>query len=175
MSLDQPLSDAQIIAKATERRSPSLRAPGAAAAVATSVPAMPMPAGGAFALGIGEDPRYRGMNKTERRYAAHLDLLTAAGQVVWWAFEAIRLRCAVDCFWTADFLVMRAADRVLELIDVKGRKGDRYYAEEDAILKIRFVAAHYPFRVKIVWERTRDVWNEEYFSPAQPSPGGDGP
>lgn len=32
------------------------------------------------------------MNKTETAYGAHLALLMAAGEVLWWKFEALKLR-----------------------------------------------------------------------------------
>lgn len=125
---------------------------------------LPLPTSGVLGrASLPGDPRYRGMNQTERRYAAHLESQVAAGAVVWWSYEAVKLRLAPDSFYTPDFLVV-LADTTLELHDVKGRKGDTFWAEEDARLKLRWVAAHYPFRLRVVWERAKGQWAEHAYN-----------
>ena len=79
------------------------------------------------------------MNRTESAYAAHLDLLRAAGEVQWHRFEGVKLRLADSTFYTPDFAVM-AADGVLEMHEVKG------FWTDDARVKIKVAADQYPFR-----------------------------
>lgn len=81
------------------------------------------------------------MNQTERRYAEHLDALKAAGEVVWWAFEVVKLRLAKDCHLTVDFMVMRADGR-LEAVDVKGAA---HLAAEDSKAKLKVAARTVPW------------------------------
>lgn len=80
-----------------------------------------------------------GMNKTEAAYAAHLQLRQHAGEVSWFAFEAVKLRLADKTFYTPDFTVM-LADGTIEQHEVKG------FWEDDARVKIKVAAALFPFR-----------------------------
>ena len=59
------------------------------------------------------------MNKTEQAYAAHLELLKASGDVLWWKFEGLKFRLADKTFLTPDFVVMTRSG-LIELHDVKG-------------------------------------------------------
>ncbi len=103
------------------------------------------------------------MNKTEARYAQYLNARKAAGEVDWWAFESVKLRLAKRAWFTVDFVV-RYADGYIELHEVKGRKGERYWAEEDAKLKLKFAAESFPFwRMKVVWPGAGGAWREELF------------
>lgn len=168
MSLDAPLSDAELIARAQQKGAsvltPKILAPGSTVTMpATNVTPRATSDVLSIALGLADDPRLARANKTERRYAAYLDLLKTAGEVRWWAFEAVTLLLAADCRFTADFAVQRA-DRSLELVDVKGRKGESYYATEDARIKLRVAAALFPFRIVVAWEARTDVWQHECFS-----------
>lgn len=79
------------------------------------------------------------MNRTEAAYAAHLELLRSAGEVVWSRFEGVKLRLADNTFYTPDFAVM-AADGVMEMHEVKG------FWTDDARVKIKVAADQYPFR-----------------------------
>lgn len=93
-----------------------------------------------------------GMNKTEARYEQHLQGMLSRGEIVWYRFEPIKLKLADRTFYTPDFAVM-LPDGLIELHDVKGRKGDKFWAEEDAMVKIKAIAEMYPFTVCVVWER----------------------
>lgn len=85
------------------------------------------------------------MNKTEKAYATHLDLLIAAGEVHAWWFQVLKARVADDACWlTFDFMV-QLPDGTLEIHDVKGGP-----SEDDAIVKMKVVATTLPFRVKEV-------------------------
>lgn len=79
------------------------------------------------------------MNKTEAAYAAHLEALRASGSVLFWKFEAVKLRLADNTFYSPDFFVMLASGEC-ELHEVKG------FWEDDARVKIKVAAALYPFR-----------------------------
>jgi hypothetical protein len=59
------------------------------------------------------------MNKTEQAYSVQLDALKAAGEITWWAFEAIKLKLADKTYYTPDFVVM-LADGALEIHETKG-------------------------------------------------------
>jgi hypothetical protein len=79
------------------------------------------------------------MNKTEAAYASHLGLLQSAGEILWYKFEAIKLRLADNTFYSPDFLVM-GANGSLEVHEVKG------FWEDDARVKIKVAASLFPFR-----------------------------
>lgn len=79
------------------------------------------------------------MNRTEAAYAAHLERLRLAGEVLWYRFEGVKLRLADSTFFTPDFAVM-AADGVMEMHEVKG------FWTDDARVKIKVAADQYPFR-----------------------------
>ena len=88
------------------------------------------------------------MNKAEQAYAAHLELLKAAGEVLWYRFEGLKLRLADNTFYTPDFAVL-AADMVMECHEVKG------FWQDDARVKIKVAAELYPFRFKALRPRAK--------------------
>ena len=115
--------------------------PGSVSSVDTSAPpfALPVgsPAGGRLALGrlrTGE------MNKTEARYAEHLEHIKGS-VIAWYKFEAVKLRLADNTFYTPDFAVM-LIDGPIEMHEVKG------FWEDDARVKIKVAAETFPFRFK---------------------------
>lgn len=91
------------------------------------------------------------MNKTEMAYAAKLEALKYAGEVIWYEFEPMNLRIADKCYYAIDFLVMVKSGQ-LECHEVKG------YWTDDALVKIKAAAEKFPFRfiavrlVKGNWE-----------------------
>lgn len=90
------------------------------------------------------------MNKTEAAYAKHLEAEQAAGRVAWWAYEGIKVRLADRTFLTMDFAVLPVDGGVLELHDTKG---SLFVVSEDAKVKMRVAAEHYPFIFKIAIPR----------------------
>jgi hypothetical protein len=100
------------------------------------------------------------MNKGERRYHDHLTALRAAGRVLWFAYEPWSIRLADSTHYQCDFGVL-LADGTLEIHDVKGRKGERYYVEEDSWVKIKTVASLQPMVVRIVWQMPDGYWKSE--------------
>lgn len=102
------------------------------------------------------------MNKTETRYAQHLEAFRMCGEVVWYAFEPMKFRLADNTHWTPDFGVMVAVDPMeivanlpkrITFVDVKGtRKNGKPWVEEDAQLKIKVCARLFPmFRFVQAW------------------------
>ena len=83
------------------------------------------------------------MNQTEARYAAKLSAQTAAGELAWWKFEALKLRLADATFFTPDFFVMLPNGELV----VKELKG---HMMDDANVKIKVAASMFPFRFFVV-------------------------
>ena len=121
------------------------------------------------------------MNGTERAYDAYLRICAdprnlalldcASVPVIWWGFQPLTLLLGPDCRFTPDFLVLYADGR-LELHDTKGAKkiktGKRagqktYYAEEDATIKARVTAAHFPIPIYFVWSLGDGTWGKREF------------
>lgn len=88
------------------------------------------------------------MNKTEAAYAAYLESLRAAGHVLWYRFEGVKLRLADNTFYTPDFAVM-ASDGQLECHEVKG------HWQDDARVKIKVAAEQYPLTFLAVKARAK--------------------
>jgi hypothetical protein len=78
------------------------------------------------------------------------------GDIVWWAFEGIKLRLAEHVL-DADFAVMwkRRRDR---LFDVKGAK---HLVEDDSRAKLKIAADKYPFPIFLAWPEGKDGFHVE--------------
>ena len=86
------------------------------------------------------------MNKSEEAYAAHLEAQKAAGVILWWKFEALKLRLADNTFYTPDFAVL-LPDGTFIFKEVKG------FMTDDANVKIKVAAETFPFQFFIVRKR----------------------
>lgn len=117
-----------------------------------------------FAKGIRHVPGV--MNKTEARYAQHLELMRRASAVLWFEFEAIKLRLAAKTFYTPDFFLMNGAGE-LEVHEVKGTSAGKPWVEDDASVKIKVAAEKFPFRFKMVW-LVNGVWLNRLYGYPQP-------
>jgi hypothetical protein len=107
-------------------------------------------------------PPKRGMNKWERAYAEHLNILIAAKEVRSWRFEAIRLRLADGAWFKPDFLVQprhvhAPGHSRLEFHEVKG------FWREAARVRIKVAAELYPEFVFIAVTRKGGEWVRERF------------
>jgi len=91
------------------------------------------------------------MNKTEAAYAERLRALQAAGEVLWYRFEGVKLRLANNTFLTVDFAVLRS-DGQFELHDCKGSKA---IYTDDAKVKMKVAAEMYPFVFRIAYPRKK--------------------
>lgn len=99
------------------------------------------------------------MNKMEAAYADHLANLQRGMDVLWFKFEAIKLRLADNTFYSPDFFVLRY-NNFLECHEVKG------FWEDDARVKIKVAAALYPFKFIAVTARAKKLgggWDVEEF------------
>jgi len=99
-------------------------------------------------LALGRKPKADGagrMNKTETEteWAGLLEERKRAGELLHYSFEPLKVRLADNTFYTPDFLVVLASGE-LELHEVKGA-----FVMDDARLKFKLVAEHFPAR--LVW------------------------
>jgi hypothetical protein len=93
------------------------------------------------------------MNKTEARYADHLELMLKSGEILWYKFEAMTFKLADMCRYTPDFAVL-FVDGTFELHEVKGG-----YIRDDAKVKIKVAAETFPFNFKFcIQARVNDPW-----------------
>ncbi|RDU99411.1 DUF1064 domain-containing protein [Trinickia dinghuensis] len=102
---------------------------------------------------LGRQPRGK-MNKTEAAYALQLEAELQAGLILWYRFEALKLRLADNTFYTPDYPLITAAGQ-LEFREVKGHWTD------DARVKIKVAAAQYPFRFLAIQRDGRHGWRIE--------------
>ena len=99
------------------------------------------------------------MNKTEAAYAQELALRQHAGEIAWYGFEKIKLRLAKATYLTVDFFVLLASGAI-QCHEVKGRTGgDKFWAEEDARIKLKVAAEMFPFRFVVVWPKKGGGWH----------------
>lgn len=87
------------------------------------------------------------MNKTDASYRDYLAARLMAGEILWWAFDSIKLKLAPKTHITVDFAVLRA-DGVLEMHDVKGAEA---IVEDDARAKMKVAAVQFPLVFKFVY------------------------
>jgi len=109
------------------------------------------------------DPR-AGMNRGEAAFANELDARLRRGEILRWDFEPENLRLADRCFLKMDFRVI-LADGTVVFVDTKGRKGDTWWAEEDARIKLRVAARLHPYPIFVAWPKKGGGWNEERITP----------
>ena len=121
-------------------------------------------------VGKGSDPGGDGYaNRTERAYAAHLEMLKQKGEIKDWQYEPVRLRLSdlkrgrrssakgrKEAWYTPDFLV-RLNDDTLVIHEVKGRE----MAAE--MVRFRVAASMHWYRFVLV-KKTGANWEEEVFS-----------
>lgn len=101
------------------------------------------------------------MNKTEAKYAAHLETLRMSGSVAWYKFEPCKFRLADLTFYTPDFMVMLPTG-LIELHEVKGA---RAIFQDDARAKIKVAAELFPlFRFVAAYPQKGGGWEIERFS-----------
>ncbi len=98
------------------------------------------------------------MNKLEAKYAEELERQKAAGEVLWYSYEAIRFRIAHNTNYTPDFLVLHK-DYQLQIVEIKG-----YWLPESR-LRVKTVAEMFPIRMTgVMWDKKKGGWVYEEFS-----------
>ena len=87
-------------------------------------------------------------SSTEALYEQHLAARLALGEIVWYRYEAIKLRLADMTHYTPDYVVMLSTGEI-EVHEVKG------FWRDDARVKIKVAAEMYPFRFIAVNQRPK--------------------
>lgn len=95
------------------------------------------------------------MNNTEKKYAERLELLKTAGEVLWYEFEPMNLRLAINTFYKVDFMVL-TKEGALEIHEVKG------FWTDDALVKIKVAAEKFPFQFIAVQYKKKE-WDVRRF------------
>lgn len=112
---------------------------------------------GLSAVGVRPASSKDDMNKLEAEYAAFLDLDPS---VVFWSFQAMKLRIAKRTWYTPDFLVMRKNGR-LQIHETKG------HWEDDARVKWKVIRELFPFEVFAITKEKGGGFKIEEASPAE--------
>lgn len=80
------------------------------------------------------------LNKTEQEYEqAFLAPKLRSGEILWYKFEAIKLKISEKCFYTPDFAVLPKS-KIIEFHEVKGA-----FVMDDSIVKIKAASELFPF------------------------------
>lgn len=113
----------------------------------------------ANALGVAPKARKRpggvaAMNGLERDHNARLLTLVAAGDVLWFAFNDVRLRIGVGAYFKPDFFVVYADGRI-ECHETKG------FEREAALTRIKAAALRYPHIGFILVKSEGSSWGFE--------------
>lgn len=112
-------------------------------------------AAGKVARGRVRTKREEGMNALEEAYEREVLIPSLqAGEIVWYRFEAVKLRLADNTFLTVDFFVMTSAGE-LEAHETKG------FMEEDANVKWKVTRGMFPFRFKLIRNKRVKVKSRE--------------
>ena len=103
------------------------------------------------------------MNKTEAAFNDELKFMRSVGEIIWFAFEAVKFRLADNTFYTPDFAVMYT-DGMLRLIDTKGttKKDGKYkpFIEEDAKIKAKLAAELFPISFALAYRLPKSAGGE---------------
>lgn len=93
------------------------------------------------------------MNRLETKYAQKLEAMKFNGEVLWWAYEGIKLRLADKTFYTPDFFVLMSSGE-LTCHETKG------FWEDDARVKIKVAAEKFPFKFYAIMHK-KGAWGVE--------------
>jgi hypothetical protein len=98
----------------------------------------------------------KGPNKTEQAYAEYLAMLVALRQIRGYEYEPEVLDLGERCTYKPDYKV-ELLDGSFEQVDVKG------FAEEDAIIKIKWAAKQYPHYLFVIVKKKGSGWSRREF------------
>jgi hypothetical protein len=107
-------------------------------------------------------PTEPAMTKLERLYGEKLDRMKAAGQVMWWAFNQVRLRIATGekaAWYKPDFFV-QFADGHFEMHETKG------FERQRGLLALKVAAGQFPMFRFVLVKRVKGEWTYEEFKGA---------
>lgn len=91
------------------------------------------------------------MNKTEQAYSELLAARKHDGSILWFKFEAVKLRLADSTFFTPDFIVL-SQDGIVEFHEVKG------FMLDDANVKLKVAASSFPFVFFLIRKAKGGTW-----------------
>jgi len=103
-------------------------------------------------------------NKTEDRYASHLEKLKLAGEILWYRNHAFGLYFEDGTRYTPDFVVMDPRGEV-SLIDVKAyyKNKQKVHIDTASMIRMKRTAHEYwMFTMKVVYEKDGS-WQEMIF------------
>ncbi len=99
------------------------------------------------------------MNGLERRYADHLNLRLAAGELDRWDYEPVTLKLAPRTTYTPDFRVI-LPDGTEEYHETKG------FMRDDAHVKLKVAATQHPYTFRLVtWSKAAGFTISEIEAP----------
>jgi hypothetical protein len=94
------------------------------------------------------------MNKTEARYADHLEWQKHMREILWYSFEPMALKLAPKTFYRPDFVVL-TKEMILQIHEVKG---SLKIIQDDARAKIHVAANMFPFVFLLVVPKKGEGW-----------------
>ena len=100
------------------------------------------------------------MNKTEQRFADHLELQRIAGVITWWAFEPMTWRIAENTSYKPDFMT-QDADGHLHVYEIKPASRGTFARTDVAWLKLKVVKEQFPFPLDVAWQTKDGIWHFE--------------
>jgi hypothetical protein len=102
------------------------------------------------------------MNRWEQEYALELEARKHAGEILWWGFEAIKLRLADGTWYTPDLAVLEWRDirtktlgtpiakcAEMQFIEVKG------FLRDDANVKFKVAAELFPWAEFLMYRKKK--------------------
>jgi hypothetical protein len=98
-------------------------------------------------------------SELERDYAERLELQRIAGEIAWWAYEAITFNLGGGAKFKPDFLIV-GRDCKLTVAETKGP-----FARESSIVRIKVAAARFPFLRFLLVTRNDGHWAEKEITP----------
>jgi hypothetical protein len=106
----------------------------------------------------------REMNKTEAAYSRELFNMQKVGLIKWYEYECVKFRLADKTWYTPDFLVVDAEDR-LEAVEIKAHwQGvNRAGWLDDARVKVKVAAEMFPLKFRAAVLMPDGSWQFENF------------
>jgi len=112
------------------------------------------------------EPKQRSLyrSKTEAAYAHHLELERRAGFIASWKYEVMTLKLANGVRYTPDFVV-ETKPGVIELHEVKGRKGITFWTKPVSRVKFTIASEMFPYwPLRVVFPGSRPgTWDHVEF------------
>ena len=104
------------------------------------------------------------MNKWECEYALELEARKHAGEILWYGFEALKLRLADGTYYTPDFAVLAKTkayalgaewvpgETAMHFVEIKG------FLRDDANVKFKVAAELFPFELFMYTRKKGGGW-----------------